>query len=166
MTGTYHADLGNSGSLRLRAGYNYTRTRIDGIVTTPPQLADYASVLFDRIEQRRVECGQPRDSVRIGGDWQRRRWGVTSNVNRYGEFCSATLNPSDDQVYSPKWLTDVELSYVLAGTRLAVGAQNIFDVFPDRNSTVNSFNGIQTYSRLSPFGFNGRTIYFRVGLKL
>ena len=67
---------------------------------------------------------------------------------------------------SAKWLTDAELSYLFGGIRLAVGAQNIFDVFPDRNSTVNSFNGIQTYSRLSPFAFNGRTIYFHVGLKL
>ena len=32
-----------------------------------------------------------------------------------------------------------------AGDLLAVGAQNLFDVFPDRNTTVNSFNGIQTF---------------------
>jgi iron complex outermembrane receptor protein len=166
LTASYRTDLGTAGSLRLRAGYNYTRTRIDGIVQTPPQLAAYASVLFDRIEQRRVECAQPRDGVRIGGDWQRSRWGVTANANRYGEICSPTLKPSDDQTYSAKWLTDAELSYLFGGIRFAVGAQNIFDVFPDRNSTVNSFNGIQTYTRFSPFGFNGRTVYFRVGLKL
>ena len=165
VTAAYRTDLGSGGSLRLRAGYNYTRTRIDGIVQTPPQLADYSSVLFDRIEQRRVECAQPKDGVRIGGDWQRSRWGVSANANRYGEFCSTTLNPSDDQTFSAKWLTDVELSYLIGGTRLAVGSQNIFNVFPDRNSTVNSFNGIQTFARLSPFGFNGRTIYFRIGMK-
>jgi iron complex outermembrane receptor protein len=62
-------------------------------------------------------------------------------------------------------LTDVEASYQLAGYRLAIGAQNLFDVFPDRNSTVNSFNGIQTFPRQSPFGMNGRAIYARIGRK-
>ena len=43
------------------------------------------------------------------------------------------------------------------------GVQNLFDVFPDRNSTVNSFNGIQTFPSHSPFGMNGRSIYARFG---
>jgi hypothetical protein len=49
------------------------------------------------------------------------------------------------------------------GYTLVVGAQNLFDVFPDRNTTVNSFNGIQTFPSQSPFGMNGRTLYARVG---
>jgi iron complex outermembrane receptor protein len=72
---------------------------------------------------------------------------------------------AQDQEYSPKWLTDLEASYQVAGYRLAVGAQNLFDMFPDRNSTVNSFNGIQTLPRQSPFGINGRAIYARIGRK-
>jgi hypothetical protein len=36
-------------------------------------------------------------------------------------------------------------------------------VFPGRNTTVNSFNGIQTFPSHSPFGMNGRAIYARVG---
>ena len=50
-----------------------------------------------------------------------------------------------------------------AGDLLAVGAQNLFDVFPDRNTTVNSFNGIQTFPSHSLFGMNGRALYARVG---
>jgi len=70
--------------------------------------------------------------------------------------------PADDQVYGAKWLTDLEASYRLAGYTLAIGAQNVFDVFPDRNTTVNSFNGIQTFPGHSPFGMNGRTLYGRI----
>ena len=46
---------------------------------------------------------------------------------------------------------------------LAIGVQNPFNVFPDRNSTVNSFNGIQTFPSHSPFGMNGRALYARIG---
>jgi iron complex outermembrane receptor protein len=159
----YHVNL-DAGDLRLRAGYNNTESRIVGTIATPPQLAGFSSVLFDRIEQRRIECGQPQDNLRLGGNWRRKRYGVDLNVARFGEFCSFTLNPADDQEYGAKWLTDVEASYRVAGYLLAIGAQNLFDVLPDRNSTVNSFNGIQTFPSQSPFGMNGRALYARLGL--
>ena len=163
VTANYHILLATAGDVRLRAGYNNTRSKIVGSVATPPQLAGFESVLFDRIERRRIECGQPKDSLRLGGDWHRNRLGVNLDAGRYGEFCSFTLNPSDDQTYAPKWLTDVEASYRVGGYTLAAGVQNLFDVFPDRNTTVNSFNGIQTFPSQSPFGMNGRTLYGRIG---
>jgi iron complex outermembrane receptor protein len=55
------------------------------------------------------------------------------------------------------------MAHRAAGFALAAGAQNLFNVFPDRNTTVNSFNGIQTFPSQSPFGMNGRTIYARIG---
>ncbi len=163
VTANYRIGLDAAGEVRLRAGYNNTHSKIVGSVATPPQLAGFASVLFDRIEQRRIECGQPRDSLRLGGDWRRNRLGVNVGLSRFGEFCSFTLNPADDQEYSAKWLTDVEASYRTAGYLIAFGVQNLFDVFPDRNSTVNSFNGIQTFPSQSPFGMNGRALYARIG---
>jgi iron complex outermembrane receptor protein len=163
VTANYHVGLDTAGDVRLRAGYNNTHSKIVGSVATPPQLAGFESVLFDRIERRRIECGQPRDSLRLGGDWRRKGGGLNLDLARYGEFCSFTLNPADDQNYAPKWLTDVEASYHLAGYTLAAGVQNLFDVFPDRNTAVNSFNGIQTFPSQSPFGMNGRVLYGRIG---
>ena len=119
-------------------------------------------MLFDRLERRRIECGQPQDSVRFGGNWTIGPVGLDINESRYGSFCSFTLNASDDQEYAAKWLTDVEGSYRASQYRLAIGASNLFGVFPDRNSTVNSFNGIQTFPSHSPFGMNGRTVYARI----
>jgi outer membrane receptor protein involved in Fe transport len=60
-------------------------------------------------------------------------------------------------------LTDVEASHRIGGYLLAVGAENLFDVLPDRNTAVNSFNGIETFPSHSPFGMNGRTLYARFG---
>jgi iron complex outermembrane receptor protein len=162
LTSSYRIALG-TGTVHLLAGYGHSNTDIVGAVATPPQLAAYSSVLFDRIERRRIECAQPQDSLRLGGHWAATHLGVDVNALRYGAFCSFTLNAADDQEYAAKWLTDVEASYRVSQYRFAIGAQNVFDVFPDRNSTVNSFNGIQTYPSHSPFGMNGRTVYVRVG---
>jgi iron complex outermembrane receptor protein len=162
VTTSYRVSL-RDGELRLRGGYNHTRTRIVGAIATPSQLAGFEPVLFDRLEQRRLEWGQPDHNARIGGEWRRQRFGVTVAGDRYGSFCSFTLRPQDDQEYSAKWLTDVEVSYRAAAYTIAAGAQNLFDVFPDRNTTVNSFSGIQTFPSHSPFGMNGRTLYLRLG---
>ena len=162
-TASYHVDLADAGALRLRAAYNNTRTRIHGAIATPPQLAAFSAVLFDHIEQNRLECGQPKDNLRLGGDWRRGMFGIDVNESRYGSVCSfVTRNPADDQRYGAKWLTDVEASLRRGHYRVAAGAQNVFDAFPDRNSTVNSFNGIQTFPSQSPFGFNGRALYARL----
>jgi len=162
-TASYRVDLASAGTVRLRAGYNNTRTRIDGAIATPPQLAAFSSVLFDHIEQNRLECAQPKDNLRLGGDWRRGAFGLDVNESRYGSVCSfVTQNPAEDQLYAAKWLTDVEVSLRRGHYRVAAGAQNLFDVFPDRNTTVNSFNGIQTFPSQSPFGFNGRALYARL----
>jgi iron complex outermembrane receptor protein len=104
--------------------------------------------------------------LRIGGDWRRNRWGAGVDIARYGEFCSFTASAADDQVFSPKWLTDVEVDYTVSRYTFGAGVQNLFDIFPDRNIVVNSFNGIQTFPSQSPFGMNGRAIYGRISVKL
>ncbi len=167
VTAAYRVALDTAGDVRLHLGYNNTRTKIVGAVITPAQLVGFDQVLFDRVERRRIECGQPHDSLRAGADWKRHKWGANVLLGRYGQFCSFTANPADDQVFSPKWLTDLEATYRLtAGLLLGIGAQNVFNVFPDRNTTVNSFNGIQTFPSQSPFGMNGRAIYGRVSWKM
>ena len=51
------------------------------------------------------------------------------------------------------------------GPQLAVGVQNLFDVYPDRvPGNLNANSGLLGFPFYSPFGFNGRYIYGRVGV--
>jgi iron complex outermembrane receptor protein len=158
LGGAYSGPLG----ARAEGSNPYYGTRIVGTVPTPPQLAGLEAVLFDRIERRRIECGQPKDNLRLSGDWSRGRWSGLVRTSRYGEFCSFTALPADDQIYGAQWLTDLEVAYTRNRVTVRAGAQNLFDAFPDRNTPVNSFNGIQTYPSHSPFGMNGRFVYGRL----
>ena len=167
ITASYRVNLQDAGDLRLSGSYNNTQTDIVGAVTTPPELSGLELLLFDRIERRRIECGQPHDSLRAAADWRRSRLGANVNLARYGEFCSFTATPNLDQTFEPKWLTDAEVSYKIADNlTLAAGAHNLFNTFPDRNIVVNSFNGIQTFPSHSPFGMNGRSVYGRLLVSL
>ena len=90
---------------------------------------------------------------------------------------SATSANSDIiQRFGAEVLTDLELSWqATRALRLSAGAQNLFDVYPDENiaSSVASVAagtngadnaGTQPYNAISPFGFNGRTVFVRLGL--
>ena len=60
---------------------------------------------------------------------------------------------------------DVEIGYRFSRITVAVGAQNLFDTFPDRNLEPNSNLGIFTYPSSSPFGMNGRFVYTRASIR-
>jgi iron complex outermembrane recepter protein len=167
VTANWRVDLGAAGALRLQAAYNNTETKIAGSIATPAQLAGFEQVLFDRIERRRIECGQPHDSARLSGDWKKGRLGVNARVARYGSYCSFSLGTAanPDQIFRPEYLTYLELSYKLARWGLALGAQNVFNQLPDRNATLNSFNGIQTFPSHAPFGMNGRFVYAKLNVQ-
>ena len=98
---------------------------------------------------------------------------ITARESRYGEFCSASVNPLDDQIYGAKWLSDLEVSYNWSTYTFAVGAENLFDTFPDRNlragipsgSAQVGSAGVFLYPINSPFGMNGRFVYTRVSYR-
>lgn len=160
----YQRGLGSLGRLDLSAAYSHNETDIVGDVATPPQLAGLGEVLFDLIERRRIECGQPHDNVRLMESWNHGNLNVTARQNQYGDYCSFTIAPADHQVYGAKWLADLEGSYKWSKYVFAAGIENVFDVFPDENipNSAQGFSGIFRYPSHSPFGMNGRFVYTRV----
>lgn len=160
----------NDYTIRSTLGANITQTEITNKneITTPSALARYTSVpLFGRVEQGRYEEGQPGTSIQSSISVSKDDWDVLIRVNRFGQYKSYhTSNPDLDQMYSDKFITDLEISREVAtGTRFAIGVNNLFDVYPDRTLQPNSNNGIFQYSGLTPFGFDGRYIYSRLTLK-
>jgi iron complex outermembrane receptor protein len=97
-------------------------------------------------------------------------------TNPIGNATSLTAFGPDDIFLRPKWITDLELRFDAgAGIELAAGANNVFDVYPDRSpfgarpaSVGGTFPANQQYipfSIFSPFGFNGRFVYGRVSVE-
>ena len=81
----------------------------------------------------------------------------------YGKVLSAGSTATTDQVLSAKFLTDVEaVLKPRKGLTLAVGANNVFNVYPDKMNAANNTTGLTQYSSFSPFGYNGGFYYLRV----
>ncbi|MEH3157760.1 MAG: TonB-dependent receptor [Sphingomonas taxi] len=185
---TYRANLGGFGAWNFSAAYNYTKNHIDERLNNLGPLAQIPGlVLFGRVEGIRFERGQPRTKVVLATDGKIAGIGVSARTTRYGSVISpettaplgadalslTALGP-DDQVLRPKWISDFSLSYEYRGVQLTLGVDNAFDVYPDRRpyglrpaSLGGSYPATYQflpYSNFSPFGFNGRFLYARVGI--
>ena len=175
-----------AGTWFLTAAYNHNKTRIDKrlqpLSTTIPGL-----ILLGRQEGLRFTDGQPKSKIVLSADGDIGNFGVTARTTRYGKVialeATAPLAPNatsltalgpDDQVLSAKWITDLELRYkLMKRINLAVGSNNVFDVYPDRRpygarpvggSYPQQFQYIPYSASGSPFGFNGRFVYGRVSV--
>ena len=159
------------GRMDLSAAYSNNQTEVVHVEPTPGPLEAFGETLFDRQERRRFECGQPRDNIRLLQSWNRSGWNVTTRESRYGEYCSLTLTEIDDQTYDTEWVVDTEVSYRWNDYTFAVGAENLFDNFPDRNILFRpngaltqqaGAGGTNAYPINAAFGMNGRFMYTRI----
>ncbi|MEO8501399.1 MAG: TonB-dependent receptor, partial [Vicinamibacteria bacterium] len=166
LTANYRTTMSGGSTLRFFAGYSHNQTNIRGEVATPPQLSGLGNVLYDRVERARTECGQPRNQVRLIGDFAKGRFAANANVGMYGSYCVKQLNATgaDDQVFSKKYITDLEASYHLEKITFGIGVQNLFDVYPEQVLKQLQPQGVR-YPGTSPFGINGRFAYARASLR-
>jgi iron complex outermembrane receptor protein len=160
------------GDLRVTAGYNATQTKVRRYISDLGVLAQIPGLeLFGRLESQRIERGQPRSKLALSGDWKRGAWSATLRTNRYGEVFAPGVDPRDDLTIRPAWVTDLELRGAAFKLDLAIGAENLFDVYPDaaptglRPATLGGAYTVNNYvlpfSGFSPFGFSGRFVYGR-----
>ncbi|TXE10949.1 TonB-dependent receptor [Gelidibacter salicanalis] len=92
----------------------------------------------------------------------------------FGEVTEATTNPALQEIFSSKIVTDLSVGYRLAESfMITVGANNIFDIYPDRLKTDidglgnNRSDGRFDWSRRAQqFGVGGRFLFARLSLNL
>ncbi len=165
VVGTYSIPATGFGNFTLTAGYNRNKTKITDRAALPtlPNLT-----LFGRVESLRIERGQPRDKINFGLDWDYDAFGATIRTNRYGEVIATGATAATDIELEPKWITDLEFRMKATDLfQFAIGANNLFDVYPDRLPSQGAFgvtNAFFPYSSFSPFGFNGRFLYARASM--
>jgi iron complex outermembrane receptor protein len=173
----------NKQSLNISLAGNYNETHIFGKVAGTDKIpADqFENTLFNRQERGRIEKGQPRSKITFSTNYQWNKFGTVLRFTRYGEVQSLNAsNPLLDEKYSAKTLTDISFSYqATKAIQVTVGANNVFDVYPDKIKNTKSLSpytadaaldntsyGRMPYGRDAiQFGFNGGYYYLTLGLK-
>ena len=130
--------------------------------------------LFTDQDRSIVEEWQPSSRFTLSGSYALGDFSAFLALHHYGEY-TVTEGSGDKQTYGAKHLTDLRLGYNLGFGRLSIGANNLFNVTPDKNeigqarggtiiapdgTVIVDSPGVFTYSRRSaPFGFNGGFYY-------
>ena len=163
----YRLETGEYGRFDLTAASNFNSTNVTRIPTTsvlsglpvPP-------ILFDRGNRLIFEEGTP-DQKHVGSiDWSLGDFGATLKATYYGDVLVPNNSPTLDYQAGHHTLVDFEARYRTPhGIDLALGANNLFDEYPNATPTRVNTNGPIGFPGFSPFGFNGRYLYARVGYR-
>jgi iron complex outermembrane receptor protein len=153
------------GHLDLTLAANVNETKIKKIKGTNniPAIPDANGnyTFFDRAEQSRVELANPKNKVALSANYQIKKFGIMARATRFGKVSSWNTNPLLDETYDAKVVTDASISYqLIPQVRVTVGANNLFDVYPDKLKWFQEANGDKTntyYANTS----DGRFVYSR-----
>lgn len=152
-------DLGELGRLRAQAAYGYNKTTVDA-VNLPPILGGLENKLFDNVERARMTRSVPQNSGTLSLTHDYSKLQTHLAFSYFGEYMLEN-NAGMQTTYSGKWIADLSMRYQATDAiAVRIGAQNLFDTYPDKQDPANQFNGIFMYPNTNaPFGFNGGYYY-------
>ncbi len=163
VVGTYRTEVGE-GRLNLTLAYNYNQNKVKRFVS--------GTISADQIDV--AENLAPHHRLNVTAGYTLGNFGFNLAGHYYSSWRAQTDYPG--QTFGAKVTADAEVSYTFMDHfTLAVGANNIFDEYPDRikataanpiYTLTNSTADGQVYPRMGgPFGFNGGFWYARLKVK-
>ncbi|MEM9488636.1 MAG: hypothetical protein AAGC55_05800, partial [Myxococcota bacterium] len=120
-------------------------------------------IMFNREERNRLEDALPRQKASLGGRYQLGKFTSRVRLNFYGSVEFKPTNPDLDETFDARLVVDTDLAYQLGDWRVSVGANNLFNTFPEKHENqANTSGGRFVYSRrVSQYGINGGFYYLR-----
>lgn len=154
------------GGLNLTLAYAYNESEV-----TFRRLSTTGQPLISDAQAFNIANLPPRHRINGSANWQFGDFQTNARVNYYSSWANQLEYPG--QRFSGKATFDLDLSYTIAEHyTLTVGANNIFDTYPDKiaPSTTNPIYALtnslidgQVYPRSGgPFGINGGFYYARL----
>lgn len=166
---TWGVPMEMKGNLTLQLLGSWTDTEIES-VNLP---AGLPGSLFTELDRSIIEEWQPKSRAALSALYTVGKFAASASVQRYGRY--RITEGSKKQSYDAEFITDIQLSYELGPGIFKLGADNVFDVEPDKDkisrtragtivdaegNTIVDSDGVFTYSRrAAPFGFNGGFYY-------
>jgi len=154
-----------AGTFDFTVAGNLNDTKVTKVPTSTSTL-NPAPTLFARSRILTLEDGTPGTKVTGTADWSLDNFGATGRVTCYGNVTQPGTTPAADAFTGRRAITDLELRYQpKTGVQLALGVSNLFDVYPKQYPAALNSTGVVGFPYYSPFGFNGRYLYARAGLR-
>ena len=139
-----------NGNTVFSAVFNHTTTRVKQF---NPELLNVSRRI------RELQEALPKNRWNFSVNQKVGRLDILGRVNYYGAWFDWD---SAQTLFSGQPVFDAEVSVPLSeAAKLAFGAQNVFNTFPDISPNATSVG--ERYSEYTPWGFNGAYYYLRLG---
>ncbi|UGU16771.1 TonB-dependent receptor [Sinomicrobium kalidii] len=181
MVITHKAYLSDKVQLKNDLSATLSQTRRVGNIKASPVLEEAGLVETYFPEESRIylEEAVPRTKVNLTNSLTTDKFNVFLRNVFFGEVTEATNVIENQQVFGTKIVTDLSFGYQFTDAlTLTVGANNLFDIYPDRAFTGDSqpdVDGIQNNRsdgrfdwsrRAQQFGIGGRFLFARLSFVL
>ncbi|KCZ49254.1 TonB-dependent receptor plug domain-containing protein [Hyphomonas pacifica] len=141
-----------AGQVNVTGAYNYNKTEVTG-----------GSFASNTTAADRFEKGIPQNTANLQATYEIGKWDVFGRMRYYGEWRDYSGNSTGDifQDFGGMVLFDLGTTYqVNDNLSLRVGAENVFDQYPDE-ATFQASRGL-IYSRNAPYDTDGGQYYVRL----
>lgn len=167
LVGEYTLQTGTLGTFRFNAAYSYNKTKILSVAENPANLSN--TILFGRQARADLVKATPRDKLVLNTDWTLGAFRSALRITRFGKYTETSASQTstvDDRTFGAKWIADIDVAAdVGKNLTVAVGANNLFDVYPDAIGVVQANTGAGQYGNFAPFGLSGGFYYGRVSVR-
>ncbi|WP_369060885.1 TonB-dependent receptor [Caulobacter sp. 73W] len=154
VVGSYRMPMG-PGDLTLTAAYNYNDTKLEKAV-----------VAVSELTRQNLENGLPQHTGNFTADYTFGQFNLMGRVRYFGEWTDAQFQDSKNliQDFGAQVLFDLAVTAeVREGVKITVGAENLFDTYPDE-ATFQASRGL-IYSRNAVYDTDGGRYYARLAVK-
>lgn len=165
-----HFDLDNYGFTTLSFAANISEIDLVGDIKIPNNLIDtsWRNSIFSREEIGRFKNAQPNTKFYFSLNHKVGNFNANIRLNYYGKVQHLLNDPTYDQTFTGKTITDLSLAYrFFESMNLKFMVQNLFDIYPDKNKDIMQDYGRFPYNTaVSQFGFNGQTFVLGLDINL
>lgn len=169
ITAEANSDLGAYGNIRWNLALNFNKTELTRISAIPSQLAQLPNIeVLSLANQYAFRYRAPEDKQVLNANWTNGPWAVNLQGTRFGELTRYNSVTGGEYKLGASFVTNLTVGYEINdGLKLTVGANNLFDVTPDkvpdeaRNAASKAqYDWIWDYS--SPVGLLGGQYFVRL----
>jgi len=173
---THDAMLGDNAKLKTDLAATFSNTKQVGNVKASDVIraAGLVDTYFDEASRVYLEEAVPRTKINLSHSLTTDKYNIFLRNVYFGEVTEATNNVLRQQVFGTKVVTDLSFGYKATEVlTITVGANNLFDIYPDRAALSFSDGGTNRSSgrfdwsrRAQQFGIGGRFLFARLNFVL
>lgn len=162
IVANYNEKINLDNDLGLSFAYMYNETKQNGKTRVPEGFQGYENQFIDRSMIGLIEVAQPKQKIIMSANYRYKMFEIMLRATKFGSVTALQNSAAQDQTFASKTIADASLTWnVNAKISWSLGANNIFNTYPDRISNPSLTGSGQTpYTRFTnQFGFLGSYYY-------